>query len=295
MWPTPYLLPAFVEVPLFDESMRTTIQGARAGEKDHPEEFAQQDQSGKPAQKSEHLRFLRPVTSLFSQHNKHHHMDLSHSPHKMHMAWYPYSHTATAAQAKPHNASNHWPHVTVPAFMAPHHPSHPFVTTSSSDIPWSPRTDIRETDNAYIIEIEVPGLRDGQENELLVQWMSPRTLVISGDAKRRALATPSNSSNESTGGFIDVAKDDSQEKRDGGPLKRTASRNEQPPLATVPPTPFLVAERHVGYWRRSFTLPKDADFDIDPNTSVGGRELKVQIDAGIVEIRVPRKKGSGDA
>jgi len=47
---------------------------------------------------------------------------------------------------------------------------------------WTPNTDIRETKLAYHIEIEVPGVTD--RKNLLIQWMSPRTLLVEGDIKR---------------------------------------------------------------------------------------------------------------
>jgi hypothetical protein len=186
----------------------------------------------------------------------------------------------------------HWPHLSLPIFKTPHY-SFLAPATSLPNASWSPRTDIRETDNAYIVEIEVPGLKDGQEDEVLVQWMSPRTVIVSGDSKRRTLTTASGGRKDSNSGFVNVESGESPSKKgdeDGGSLKRTASREEEPPLATLPPIPFLIAERHVGYWRRSFTLPQDADFDLDPNTCVEGERLKVRIEAGVLEIQVPRRR-----
>ena len=47
---------------------------------------------------------------------------------------------------------------------------------------WSPRTDIRQTKLAYHIEIEVPGTTD--KEALIIQWLSPTTLIVGGEIER---------------------------------------------------------------------------------------------------------------
>jgi hypothetical protein len=59
---------------------------------------------------------------------------------------------------------------------------------------WTPNTDIRETKLAYHIEIEVPGVGDRQS--LLIQWMSPRTLLVEGDIKRPLVGRGKNAEGE---------------------------------------------------------------------------------------------------
>jgi hypothetical protein len=48
--------------------------------------------------------------------------------------------------------------------------------------PCCPETDIRETNLAYHIEIAVPGVKD--KTSLIIQWMSPRTLIVQGNITR---------------------------------------------------------------------------------------------------------------
>lgn len=45
-----------------------------------------------------------------------------------------------------------------------------------------PETDIRETKLAYHIEIDVAGSSD--KERFIIQWMSPRTLVVQGELER---------------------------------------------------------------------------------------------------------------
>jgi HSP20 family molecular chaperone IbpA len=47
---------------------------------------------------------------------------------------------------------------------------------------WVPNTDIRQTRLAYHIEIEVPGTTN--KDDLLIQWLSPSTLIVRGEIER---------------------------------------------------------------------------------------------------------------
>lgn len=47
---------------------------------------------------------------------------------------------------------------------------------------WSPPTDIRETLRSYHIEIETAGVTD--KESLLIQWLTPHTLLVQGEVKR---------------------------------------------------------------------------------------------------------------
>jgi hypothetical protein len=48
--------------------------------------------------------------------------------------------------------------------------------------PCCPETDIRETNLAYHIEIAMAGVKD--KESLIIQWMSPRTLIVQGTIAR---------------------------------------------------------------------------------------------------------------
>lgn len=56
------------------------------------------------------------------------------------------------------------------------------LTGHGSVSPWVPNTDIRQTKLAYHIEIEVPGTTD--KDNLLIQWLSPSTLIVRGEIER---------------------------------------------------------------------------------------------------------------
>lgn len=65
-----------------------------------------------------------------------------------------------------------------------HGPHTPESIRTSSAGTWAPATDIRETLRFYHIEIETPGTTD--KETLLIQWMSPHTLLVQGNIKRPA-------------------------------------------------------------------------------------------------------------
>ncbi len=51
-----------------------------------------------------------------------------------------------------------------------------------TDMPWSPPTDLTETDDAYLVHVEVPGMRKDQLNV----EVSDRELVITGEIPEQA-------------------------------------------------------------------------------------------------------------
>ncbi|RMZ76736.1 hypothetical protein DV737_g4703, partial [Chaetothyriales sp. CBS 132003] len=163
---------------------------------------------------------------------------------------------------------------------------------------WAPPADVRQTPDCYLIEIEVPGLSKGDEDMVLVQWMSPRTVVVSADIKRPALPRlvripPADS--KASDDIVDVSQSDAE---DGGPLRRTETHSSETAAETKETEKadesqdviFLARERHAGYWRRSFTLPEDTNFRLDPNVGGGGPSPGYTLDAGVLSIEIPRKK-----
>jgi hypothetical protein len=73
-------------------------------------------------------------------------------------------------------------HLTLKShFHGPHAPSSVRTATLGA---WAPTTDIRETQQFYHIEIETPGVTD--KEQLLIQWMTPHTLLVQGNIKRPA-------------------------------------------------------------------------------------------------------------
>jgi len=170
-------------------------------------------------------------------------------------------------------------------FKGPHAPGS--VRAPKSATSWSPPTDIRETLSAYHIEVECPGVADENKSDVMIQWMSPHTLLVQGVAYR-----PQNVGlmDQGEGKRVWEGKDGEgwakevghgkQNSADGGPLVRTPSREtvEAELMSDMTPS-ILLSERKVGPWRRTFTLPEDVEM----------KELKARLEGGLLRIDLPKR------
>ncbi|EXJ77432.1 hypothetical protein A1O3_09658 [Capronia epimyces CBS 606.96] len=170
-------------------------------------------------------------------------------------------------------------------FRGPHKPGSVLAPKAANV--WVPATDIRETMRAYHIEIETPGVTD--KNDILVQWLSPHTLLVQGDIRRPrniGLLDPNLDpadrvwEGQGDGWAQESGHARQQDEDDGGPLQRTLSREtiEAQLRADAIPT-VLLAERKLGPWRRTFTLPEDVEM----------KELKARLEGGLLRIDLPKR------
>jgi len=168
-------------------------------------------------------------------------------------------------------------------FQGPHPPDS--VRAPKSATSWSPATDIRETMAAYHIEVEVSGIAN--KDDIMIQWLSPHTLLVQGVAERPkniGLTDQSEGKRVWEGkdaeGWAAEAGHGKVPASDGGPLVRTPSREtvEADLLSDTTPT-ILLSERKVGPWRRTFTLPEDVEM----------RELKARLEGGLLRIDLPKR------
>lgn len=209
-----------------------------------------------------------PLTSPESQHDDH-----PVQPHPSHPSHFQFPRSSL------HAATLH------SHFNGPHTPGS--IRAPKSATAWSPATDIRETMAAYHIEVEVPGVRDEDKGKLMIQWLSPHTLLVQGVAERPASIGLNDGGQgkrvwegKDGEGWAKEAGHGKLPIPDGGPLVRTPSREtvEAELLADTTPT-ILLSERKLGPWRRTFTLPEDVEM----------RELKARLEAGILRIDLPKR------
>lgn len=157
---------------------------------------------------------------------------------------------------------------------------------------WSPNTDIRQTKHAYHIEIEVPGTTD--KETLLIQWLSPSTLIVRGQIERPFVghgkaaeaAHQFQQSEESadgypTGNATGSTNAEGKTTNDSGKLK-AMTKDPGDESADIPL--FLLEERKTGPWQRTFTLPHDVDM----------KALKARLEGGLLMIDIPTKGVSGE-
>jgi len=125
------------------------------------------------------------------------------------------------------------------------------------DYPNRPDVDIRDAFTEYIIDIEVPGVKN--PHDIKVTWTSSRSLLVSGNVVRPESGHPAAEKEENMTGTRDVHGDWK------GP------QSHEPEL--------LAAERRLGPFRRHFTFPEEVDME----------KLVAKLDAGLLSIRVPKK------
>lgn len=134
--------------------------------------------------------------------------------------------------------------------------------------------------NAYIIEIEAPGLRTDDRDRCTVEWMSPRSLIIAVDVPESETGCPLVAA--TTREEVGQVEDKQNGEEYGGELSRVLSRDD---------ICYLVKERHMGRWRRSFTLPEDAFTGPDAASGVGSTGgLKWEVEDGLLRVVVARRR-----
>lgn len=158
---------------------------------------------------------------------------------------------------------------------------------------WTPSSDIRETNLAYHIEMELPGVTD--KKQILIQLIKPRTLVVEGKATRPDLFRGREADGEPMWETGPAANGDSNK---NGHAKPAPKANHEPAAAThkhdhdedggelfrCPDTEnemmtrLIHGERKIGSWRRSFTLPADVDMN----------SVKATLEFGLLHISVLR-------
>jgi HSP20 family molecular chaperone IbpA len=126
----------------------------------------------------------------------------------------------------------------------------------------TPDVDISDALSHYLVDIEVPGIKD--PSSISVLWTSWRSLVVSGSTFRVWRSQHDVVANNAT------SEDDQQEEREDLP-------------------PWLVmGERRIGSFRREFHFPVDIDIE----------KLDAKLEAGLLRLKVPKQlhtypRGSG--
>jgi HSP20 family molecular chaperone IbpA len=130
------------------------------------------------------------------------------------------------------------------------------------DYPNQPDIDVRDAFTEYIVDIEVPGIKNPRD--ISVTWRTSRILVVSGNVVGPESGHSRTEKQENITGTIDTQGD---------------GKDPQPHEPVL-----LVGERRLGPFRRYFTFPEEVDME----------KLTAKLEAGVLQIRLP-KKGSSAA
>lgn len=128
---------------------------------------------------------------------------------------------------------------------------------------FTPRFDVHETEEAYHLEGELPGI---PQNSIDIEFSDPHTLVIKGRTEHESHAPDTSQEGDSQGKGSDVAKT--------GDKTVTKADNKHR---------YWVNERSVGEFHRTFAFPSRVDQD----------KVKASLKEGILSVVVPKTTSSG--
>jgi len=133
-----------------------------------------------------------------------------------------------------------------------------------------PDVDMREADNEYAIDVELPGVRN--KSSIKLEWISSRSLLISGNIERPALSSETKPSSAPP-----KEESSSTATTTGG---RDANGEWVAPHDPEPAMPtLLVNERKTGPFQRHFHFHIDVDM----------KHLKAKLEDGLLSIRVRKQ------
>jgi HSP20 family molecular chaperone IbpA len=155
---------------------------------------------------------------------------------------------------------------------------------SHKNIPtFQPKFDVIELDDAYKLHGELPGL---QKKDIHVEFIEPRTLLISGKIERSSsygslpegwlgvTQSPVTEQGEFSGQSEKEGKSKEEAQNDGKNIAVEGSKGTE--TATYPKT--WVSERSVGEFSRTFSFPHHIQQD----------ETEASLDNGVLYVKIPK-------
>jgi len=149
---------------------------------------------------------------------------------------------------------------------------------------FQPKFDVRETDSAYELHGELPGLERDQIN---IEFTDPQTLVIRGRTERSYTAgTPpagfvEGVEQQPTGAITEKGEDhaaaspkENESSGSGGEVANTQEKT-KPPFEK-----YWVQERSVGEFARTFSFPSRVDQEA----------VSASLNSGVLSLVVPKAK-----
>lgn len=137
------------------------------------------------------------------------------------------------------------------------HGGNPFLQNRESDLVrnFSPRFDVRESEEAYHLDGELPGIN---QKDIEIEFSDPHTLVIKGHSTRQYEQT--NTEDEESAAPVPSEAGENLRRR-GAPYK------------------YWVSERSSGSFHRTFNFPLQVDQD----------SVKASLRNGILAVHVPKQ------
>ena len=144
--------------------------------------------------------------------------------------------------------------------------------------PNHPDVDISDAITHYLIELEVPGVKDA--DAITIKWTSFKSLVVAGSTLRSW--EPKKTDIHPAAG----AADDGEKLKakngvglDVKALRDAHKKSDQDGASDEWPPYLIVGERKIGSFRREFHFPVEIDV----------KKVEARLEAGLLRIYVPRK------
>ncbi|KAL4944268.1 hypothetical protein BDV06DRAFT_187712 [Aspergillus oleicola] len=139
---------------------------------------------------------------------------------------------------------------------------------------FTPRFDVRETNDAYHLDGELPGI---PQDKIDIEFTDPQTLVIRGRSEREV---HSSNVNENTATNTEQPRAETENAVEGESTDvTTTNTNTKPTKPTKAPKPrYWISERSIGEFMRTFEFP----------SRVAQDDVKASLRDGVLSLVVPK-------
>jgi HSP20 family molecular chaperone IbpA len=141
---------------------------------------------------------------------------------------------------------------------------------------FSPRFDVREVKEAYLLDGELPGIN---QKDVDIEFSDPQTLTIKGRVTREYHSNSDETESASQSPKPVTVEDEPEEgAADKSKAVQKSSTKKEVSKSAGPQHKFWVSERSVGEFQRTFSFPTRVDQDA----------VKASLKNGILSIVVPK-------
>ncbi|KAN0086685.1 heat shock protein Hsp30-like [Elaphomyces granulatus] len=148
------------------------------------------------------------------------------------------------------------------------------ASRSQSSQKFSPRFDLREANDSYLLDGEIPGI---SQSDVEVEFADANILVVKGRSGRDY--DTANSSEQVTSLKVhQVSVEDEVDKGESSVIASAKPSPKEMSKKSPPEFTYTLSEREVGQFRRKFTFPQKVDQD----------GVKASLKNGILSIVVPK-------
>ncbi|OQN95321.1 hypothetical protein B0A48_18671 [Cryoendolithus antarcticus] len=141
--------------------------------------------------------------------------------------------------------------------------------------PNHPDCDVSDNLSHYLVDLELPGVKD--PNSISLNWISWRTLVISGNITRPWVKPDEQAPSSESNGNGGISKGAAALHKDS--KKNLDYFKDEPQVIEDRPPWLILGERRIGTFRRELNFPVEVDTE----------KLIAKLEAGLLRLNIPKK------